>query len=246
MGGIYKGHVSLIKESKKKTGKILVSIFVNPKQFDDKKDFNSYPRNLKNDLKILKKLNVDYLYLPSYQDIYSLKPKNQIYLHSFSKKLCGKTRKKHFEGVINIVNRFLEIVEPKYIYLGLKDFQQLFLISAHIKKKSIQTRVISCKTVREKNGIACSTRNNALDEKQLLIASRVYKYLKYKKKLIRKNITHFNLSNLKKALSKIGLVKIDYIELLNVKKLKKIKNKNENFNIFIAYFIDKIRLVDNI
>ena len=241
MGGLHKGHISLIKESKKKSGKILVSIFVNPKQFNNQKDFNTYPRRLKEDLKILKNLKIDYLYLPNYNDIFNFKTKNSIYLHNFSKKLCGKTRKGHFEGVLNVVNRFLEIIKPKYIYLGLKDFQQLYLIEKHIKKNNIQTKVIPCNTVREKNGVACSTRNNNLSKKQLSVASDVYNYLEIKKKS-----TNLNIIKFKKDLFQLGLKRIDYIELINIKNLKKIKKKTINFKIFIAYYINEIRLIDNI
>jgi len=102
MGGIHKGHIELIKIAKKRFKKVLVSIYVNPKQFNSKNDFRSYPRNLKNDILILKKLKVNYLYLPNYRDLFSFKSKNKIYLHSFNKKLCGKHRKGHFEGVINV------------------------------------------------------------------------------------------------------------------------------------------------
>ena len=246
MGGLHNGHISLIQKSKKKGDKTLVSIFVNPKQFNDKKDFNNYPRNFKKDLKILKKLNTDYLYLPTYQDVFSFKPKNKIYLHNFSKRLCGKTRKGHFEGVLNVVNRLLEIINPKYIFLGAKDFQQLYLINSHIKKKNIQTKVISCKNIREINGVACSTRNNNLNKKQLLLASKVYKYLKSKKKLFKKEFIKINTLNYKKDLIDLGIKKIDYIEVLDTKTLKKNKKKSKNFKIFIAYYINKIRLIDNI
>ena len=119
----------LIKKSQKKDGKILVSIYINPKQFNDQKDFNNYPRNIKKDLKILKKLKVDYVYTYHHIMIFILlKTKNKIFLDKFSKKLCGKFRKGHFEGVLNVVNRFLEIINPKYIFLGKKDFQQFYLI----------------------------------------------------------------------------------------------------------------------
>ena len=241
MGGLHKGHISLIKESKKKVGKILVSIFVNPKQFNNKKDFNTYPRKLKKDVKILKKLNIDFLYLPNYQDIFSFKPMYKIYLHRFSKKLCGKTRKGHFEGVLNIVNRFLEIIKPKYIFLGLKDFQQLYLIKSHIKRKNIKTKVIPCKTIREKNGVACSTRNDNLNKKQFSLASNVYKYFKDKRK-----IKNLNIKKCINDLTKLGIRKIDYIELLDINTLNKIKKKKVNYKIFIAYYINKIRLIDNI
>ena len=137
MGGLHRGHISLIKKSQLFKGKPLVSIFVNPRQFNEKKDYFNYPRNLKNDLKILKHLNVDLIYLPTTKDIFSFRVQNKIFLDKFSKKLCGKTRKGHFKGVINIVNRFLEVIKPKYILLGIKDFQQLILINEHIQKNNI-------------------------------------------------------------------------------------------------------------
>ena len=132
MGALHKGHISLIKKSVKKSKKTLVSIFVNPKQFDNKKDFNSYPKSYKKDIKILKRLRVSYLYKPTYADIYKFKTKNKIFLDQSSKILCGKYRKGHFIGVIDVVNRLLEIIKPKKIFLGKKDFQQLFLIKKHI------------------------------------------------------------------------------------------------------------------
>jgi len=246
MGGLHKGHIYLIKKSKKKEGKTLVSIFVNPKQFNNKKDFDNYPRTINKDMAILKKLKVDFLYIPTYQDIFSFKPKNKIYLDKFSKKLCGKTRKGHFEGVLNVVNRLLEMIKPKYIFLGIKDFQQFYLINRHIRMKNIQTKVIACKTIRESNGVACSTRNNNLNRKQLFLASRIYKYFKTKKDLIKKNYEEFNILDIKKDLLKLGLKKIEYVEILNVNNLRKIKKKSENFRIFIAYYFNKIRLIDNI
>jgi pantoate--beta-alanine ligase len=246
MGGLHKGHISLIKKSKKKGGRVLVSIFINPKQFNDKKDFNSYPRNISRDLKILKRLNIDLLYLPNYHDIFSFRPKNKIYLHNFSKKLCGKSRKGHFAGVVNVVNRFLEIINPKYIFLGLKDFQQLYLIKSHIKKNNIKTKVVSCKTVRETNGVACSTRNNNLSKKELFIASRVYLYLRNKKKLIKRNIKKNNFLKFNDDMEKIGVKKIDYIDFFSTKTLKKTNIKDRNLRLFIAYFINKIRLIDNV
>lgn len=241
MGGLHEGHSVLIKKSKRLKGETLVSIFINPKQFNDKKDFINYPKNLKKDLKILKKLNVNYVFIPKIKDIYNFKPKKKIYLDPFSKELCGKTRKGHFKGVINVVNRLLEIIRPKFIILGLKDFQQLVLIKKHIIKRKISTKIISCKTIREKNGVPCSTRNVRLSKSQLEIASNVYKFLVKKKK--DKRVLQLNL---KKNLKFLGVNKIDYLKLLNLKTLKKPTNVKENFNIFIAYFIKNVRLIDNI
>ena len=183
MGGLHKGHVSLIKKSQTFKGKTLVSIFVNPTQFNKKSDFNKYPRNLNKDLKLLKVLKVDIVYLPNKKDILSFEPKKKIYLDRFSEKLCGRYRKGHFKGVVNVVNRFLEIIKPKRIILGIKDFQQLHLIKKHILMRKISTKTVSCKIIREKKGIACSTRNENLSTNQLNLASKVYQRLsKYKKK----------------------------------------------------------------
>ena len=246
MGGLHRGHLSLIKKAKKYKCKICVSIFINPTQFNKKNDYKDYPRNIKSDIKKLKKLKVNYLYLPTYTDIYSFKTKNKIYIDKFSKQLCGKFRKGHFEGVINVVNRFLEIIKPKYIYLGIKDFQQLTLIERHIKKNEINTKVIKCKTIREKNGVACSTRNLNLNNKQFAIASNIYKYLYSLSKKIKKNYKLFKINSIKKDLISLGANKIDYIEFLNIKNLKSNKSVKNRFRLFIAYYINNIRLIDNI
>ena len=169
MGGLHEGHISLIKQSKKTKLKTLVSIFVNPKQFNKKSDFKSYPRNTKKDIKQLKKLKINYLYIPTFKDIYGFKPKKKVFLDKFSKKLCGKFRKGHFEGVLNVVNRFIEIIKPRYIFLGKKDYQQIYLIKKHIEIRNIRSKIIECKTIRENNGIACSTRNLNLSKNQMII-----------------------------------------------------------------------------
>ena len=238
MGGLHDGHLSLINKCQKKCDKTLVSIYVNPKQFNSKNDFINYPRNLRRDINILKKLKVDYLYLPSYRDLFSFKTKNHDYLHNFSKKLCGKHRKGHFEGVVNVVNRFLEIIKPKYMLLGKKDFQQIFLIKKHIEKNKINTKVIQCNTVREKNGIACSSRNFNLNKKETENLSKIIKFLKKNKRLM-------DIKKISKVIKSFNVKKIDYIELLNTKTLKKPKNKKLKFNIFVAFYLGKVRVIDN-
>ena len=246
MGGLHKGHISLIKQSKKSKLKTLVSIFVNPKQFNKKSEFRSYPRNTKKDIKQLKKMKINYLYIPTYKDLYGFKPRERVYLDKFSKKLCGKFRNGHFEGVLNVVNRFIEIIKPRYIFLGRKDYQQLYLIRKHIEKRGIKSKVIECKTIREKNGIACSSRNINLDKNQIKIASNIYYYLLNLKKNIIKDYSLFNINKIKKDLINLGASKIDYLENYNIKTFKKIKRQSKKFNIFIAYYIKKIRLIDNI
>ncbi len=240
MGGLHNGHISLIKKSKKFKGKNIVSIFVNPKQFNNKKDYSNYPRNLNKDLSILKKLKVDYVFIPNKRKIFSFKPKNNIYLDNFSKKLCGSFRKGHFEGVLNIVNRFLEIINPDRILLGVKDYQQLHLIKQHIAKRKIKTIVVKCNTIREKNGMACSTRNKLLNKKQTEIGSKIYHYLK---KIRKKPV--YSINKMKEIIKNFGVKKIDYLEVFSLKTHKKTSLINKNSKIFIAYYLGNIRLIDN-
>ena len=246
MGGLHEGHEFLIKKAQKKTKKVLVSIFINPKQFNSKIDFSKYPRNLKRDIKILKKLKVDYLYCPNKNDMFSFKTKNKIYLHPFSKKLCGKFRPGHFRGVINVINRFIELLKPKYILLGNKDFQQLVLVKKHILKSKIESIVIPCKTIRSKAALPFSSRNNNLDVQSKLLASKIFRLIKNEKKVIKNNkVKRITLSNLKKRIFDLGIKKIDYIEAINLYNLKKAKKFSENFNIFSAFYVNKVRLIDN-
>ena len=243
MGALHKGHESIIRKSVKGSGKTLVSIFVNPKQFNNKRDLNTYPRNNSEDVKILKKLKVHYLYKPSYDDIYKFKTENKIHLDKFSKELCGQFRKDHFKGVIDVVNRFLEIIKPKSILLGKKDFQQLYLIKKHIKKNKIKTRVFSCKTIRNKYFIAYSSRLNKLNYNEKIKLVRVIKFLKvYKKNLLSKKQT-FNFNEIKKKIISMGVNKVDYIKLIDLKTLK--KPRKNKFNLFYALYIGKVRLIDN-
>ena len=243
MGGLHKGHETLIKESIKKSKNTIVSIFVNPRQFNDKKDFKNYPRDLNKDIKILKRLKVKYLYAPSYSDIYKFEPKRKIFIHNFSKKLCGRFRKKHFKGVLDVVNRFLDIVKPKIMLLGKKDFQQLILIEKHIKKNKIKTKVFSCKTIRDKYFIAYSSRLNKLNYIEKIKLIKIIKFLKrYKKNLLSKKQT-FNFNEIKKKIMSMGVKKVDYIKLIDLKTLK--RPRTSKFNLFYAFYIGKVRLIDN-
>ena len=246
MGTLHKGHISLIKEAKKKSKNILVSIFVNPKQFNSKKDYKKYPRNINKDIKILKKENIKFLYLPDNKDIYSFKPITPIYLHKFSKELCGKFRPGHFKGVINVVNRFLEIVKPKYLFLGEKDLQQLILIQMHIIKNKIKTLVVPCKTLRSNTGVALSSRNLRLNRKDLKIASQISYFLHNNKKELIKKLIKNQKKEIIKKIYLLGAKKIDYIEAVSFKKFKIAKRIKNKLNIFIAYYLNDVRLIDNL
>ena len=246
MGSIHRGHLSLIKKAKKKSKNILVTIYINPKQFSKSLDFQKYPRNINKDIATLKKINIKYLYLPTYKDLYSFKPKSKIFIDKFSKNLCGKFKPGHFRGVINVINRFVEIINPFTIYLGFKDFQQLTLIESHLKKNKIATNVVACPTIRERNGIAMSSRNAKLNKNQVKIAEKVFKYLKLNKKIILSSNTKDNELKIMSNIIKIGATKVDYLKCINLKTLKKTKTIQEKSNIFIAYYLGGVRLIDNL
>ena len=246
MGGIHKGHLSLINKSKKLCKKTIVSIFVNPKQFNNKKDLRSYPRNIKKDLQILNKTKkVDFVYLPKFKDIYQNKKKSKIKLSKKDKILCAKFRPGHFEGVLDVMNRLTKIIKPNKIFMGEKDFQQLYLVKNFIEKK-YKTKVIPCKTVRDRNKIALSSRNSLLNSSNLFYVGKIIRILaNIKKKLkYRENVESFLIYQ-KKILENDFKIKIDYLELRNKKNLENIK-KNKNSRLFIAYYINKVRLIDNL
>ena len=244
MGGLHKGHESLIEISKKKCKKTLVSIFINPTQFDNKEDYRAYPRSLIKDLKILKRLKVDYVYVPTMNQIYKNKsPK--ILLNKSQKILCAKFRKGHFEGVLNILNRFAKLISPKIIFMGKKDYQQFFLVKKFIEK-NYKTKVYPCKTIRNSNMVALSSRNNQLNKtnfnKSGLIANKLFNL----KRLINKNNDKSKglIRVFKKELIKSFDIRIEYMECRNLINLSSDLN-NKPFKLFVAYYLNNVRLIDN-
>ncbi|MBD1163017.1 pantoate--beta-alanine ligase [Pelagibacterales bacterium SAG-MED11] len=245
MGSLHKGHISLIKESLRKTNKTIVSIFINHTQFNNKNDFTKYPRNKKKDLSILKRLNVDFVYLPNANDIYDYKRTKKIKLKKKDKILCAKYRTGHFEGVLDVMDRLVNKISPKYVFMGLKDFQQLFLVKNYIEKK-YKSRVVPCKTIRNSNKLALSSRNLLLGKSALSKAEKLTQNLiNFKKNLSKVKDLKKAIYNQKIKLSKLFNVNIEYLELINEKNLK-IANKTKNSKLFIAFYLDKIRLIDNI
>ncbi len=244
MGGIHNGHISLIKASQKKNKKTIVSIFVNPTQFNKISDFKKYPRDLENDIISLKKFKVNYLFLPTTKDIYKFKAKKFV-LRKKDKILCAKFRKGHFEGVLNVMNRLMSIVKSKDLFMGEKDYQQLHLIRRFLSKK-FNVRINACPTIRTSDKIALSTRNKLLNKKSLEKASHIAKLLiKIKKRTkLHKSKFKVNLSDYKKELEKKFNIKIDYLEFRDEKNLK-LNNFKNKFRLFVAYSINKIRLIDN-
>ena len=244
MGCLHKGHKYLINQSKKKCNKTLVSIFINPTQFNNKKDYLSYPKNLKKDLNILKKLKVNYVYIPNKKEVYSFKRKKAVVLKKENKILCAKFRKGHFEGVIDVMDRLTNIIKPNKIFMGEKDYQQLLLVKKFIEKK-YETKVVSCKTVRNKNSLALSSRNQLLNKEDLIKASKIAMELFQFKKFLKNNKkTKYLLQKKTTFLKKNFGIKIDYLEIRKKNNLKS-SSIIKNSKIFIAYYINKVRLIDN-
>jgi len=244
MGGIHKAHIYIIKKSISLCKKTIVTIFVNKPQFNETTDYKKYPRNIKKDISILRKSKVDYLYLPTTKQIYPSGPNRNIKISSFGKRLCGKFRPGHFKAVVDVIDRFIKIINPNKIFLGEKDMQQLKIIEEFINKNQIKTKVIRCKTIREKNGVACSSRNFLLSKNDFIIASKVYELLYKSKKLLimKKNI----LKEIKNKMFQFGVNKIDYIELIDINKQTRPFKKNKKYKLFVAYYLGSTRLIDNI
>jgi len=244
MGGFHPGHLSLIKKSISQCKKTVVSIFVNKQQFNKKLDFINYPRNLKKDISKIRKLKVDYLFLPTEKHIYPNGVNKNIKISNFKNKLCGKNRPGHFKGVANVIDNFVNILKPQKIYLGEKDMQQLKIIKHFIKSNYKKIKVVSCKTIREKSGLAYSSRNIMLTKEEKKIGSDIYKYLlKNKKKIIN---NYISLLKTKKEILLLGANKIDYVSKININKIFKPYKKKSNYKVFIAYYLRSVRLIDNI
>ena len=244
MGNLHKGHESLIKICKKKTNKTLVSIFINPKQFNSKKDYINYPRTKTSDLKILKRLRVDYVFLPSEKEIYK-KNTLKIKLKKSQKILCAKFRDGHFESVLDVLNRFVGLILPKIIFMGEKDYQQFFLVKRFIETK-YKSRVFLCSTIKDSNKVALSSRNNLLNKTNLTTAGLIANELFNLKLLISKDKKKSNnlITVKKNKLIKDFDIKIEYLECRNLIDLS-LNIQKKPFKLFVAYYLNKVRLIDN-
>jgi len=244
MGSLHKGHISLIRRSLKECNKTIVSIFINPTQFNNKNDYKKYPRNTKRDLLILKKLKVNFVFLPKKRHIYNYRRKSKIKLSKTDKIMCAKYRKGHFEGVIDVMDRLTKIIGPKKIFMGEKDYQQLFLVKNYLLKK-YKIKVISCRTIRGDNKVALSSRNFLLNKKELSIAGKLTQDLiLFKKKLKNRSNIKKAIFLKKKEMSKSFKIYFDYLELRNKNNLK-IDYKIKNSKLFTAFYLNNIRLIDN-
>ena len=246
MGCIHDGHLELIKKCKKLNYFTVVTIFVNPAQFNNQNDLKKYPSQEKKDLEILKKYNVDLVFLPKVKQMYPSGYSSYIKEINFSDILCGKYRKNHFSGVLTIVLKLFLIVQPNTAFFGEKDFQQLFLIKKMVKDLNLAVKIIAIPTVRDANGLALSSRNKLLNPKGLEIAKQIYLNIKKIRYLEYKYAKDLELY-LKKELKKSGLNNIEYVEIRDSSNLKRPKRimKGKALRVFIAVYVDDVRLIDN-
>lgn len=252
MGALHEGHISLIKASTDECKTTIVSIFVNPLQFGPNEDFNSYPRNLENDLKICKENKVDFVFAPTEQEIYSDKESKNNLINppsNLTSILCGKLRPNHFQGVATVVHKFFSLIQPDYAYFGEKDLQQLYIIRWLVNEYDMHIFIRACPIVREKNGLACSSRNEKLTIEQKEIASNLYKSLQLAKQNTRTGFFTASKTILESIvfLSQIPDLNVEYFEARDKDNLKKVNdNKTKGFYFLVAAKVNGVRLIDNI
>ncbi len=219
---MHSGHASLIKQSQKDNQKTVVSIFVNPTQFNNPEDFNTYPKNFENDFSLLKDWGVDVLFFPKSTEIYSDNFKFVISEKDVSKILCGAHRPGHFDGVLTVVMKLLNIIKPQNAYFGEKDYQQYLLILKMVEAFFVPTSIISCPIIREGDGLAMSSRNVRLSPSGRALAPQIFTALK----------SSASVSEVKEKLTSLG-IDVEYCE--------------EHWGrIFIAVFLENVRLIDNV
>jgi len=249
MGALHKGHISLVKQAKNDNDVVVVSIFVNPTQFDKQEDLVNYPKTLDQDLALLENVNCDIVFTPTAEEIY----KKSITSETFSfdgleHQMEGKFRTGHFDGVGTIVKKLLEIVKPTKAYFGEKDFQQLQIIKNMVKNHSISVDIVGCDIYREEDGLAMSSRNARLTKEHRKAAPFIYKTLKQAKE-------KFGIDNAVKVTQWVEnqfknhpLLKLEYFQIADEETLQPIneKDQGQKYRAFIAVFAGEIRLIDNI
>ena len=242
MGNLHEGHLSLIEEAKNYNGKTIVSIFINPLQFGPNEDFKKYPRTIIADIKKLEKIDCDYAFIP--QDNFAKKLKS-IKAPSISRKLCGGNRPGHFDGVLTIINKIFSVILPTHAFFGLKDYQQFILIREFTRKYFPGIKIIGLPIIREKDGLAMSSRNNLLTKDERKIAPYIYKNLKW----IKNNRNKFTIPELVKLSSEKlerHNIEIDYLGIFDKKSLNEVKNFEKGALVAVAAKIGNVRLIDNI
>lgn len=248
MGALHKGHMKLVNRAKKECDILICSIYVNPAQFNNKSDLLHYPRNTKADLKMLRESQCDVAFIPSDSVMYPKAPDIKIGFGQLESILEGYYRPNHFAGVGLVVSKLFNIVHPDKAFFGLKDLQQCLVIEKLVKELAYPVKLVFVPTVRETSGLAYSSRNRRLSEKDLMVAPMIYRALKVAKSKIRQGKTKGAAIASARSFLSGSPIEIEYIDILDLTTYnlaKKIELKNK-YAICIAAYLNGIRLIDNI
>lgn len=246
MGYLHEGHLSLVRIARKKCDYLVVSIFVNPTQFGPKEDLRRYPRDMKRDLRLLKKEGVDLVFNPVAREMYPKGFRTYVEVQEWSRLLCGASRPVHFRGVTTVVLKLFNILQPDVAVFGRKDYQQAVIIRKMVKDLDLDVEVVTGPIVREKDGLAMSSRNIYLHENERNNATVLFQSLKRVKKAYRSG-----LRDPRSAISKMRRMirgkggRIDYIEMVDKNTLEPVKKLKKGTLIAVAVFFGKTRLIDN-
>ena len=251
MGALHAGHLSLVRKALNENNEVVVSVFVNPTQFNRKEDLEKYPRTLERDIKLLNTLsrNDIIIYAPSVSDIYNQNIKAIDFdFDGLENEMEGKFRPGHFDGVGTVVKRLFEIVKPDNAYFGEKDFQQLQIVRKLVEKFQLPVNIIGCEIYREESGLALSSRNERLNLEYKEVVPEIYKILIIAKEKFSKQSPKKITEWVVKEFTKQKLLKLEYFIIADVKTLKQIKRKSskKTYRAFIAVYADEVRLIDNI
>ena len=250
MGALHEGHLSLLKESLIDNKITVISIFVNPTQFNNTEDLKKYPRTLDSDVKKIESLSKDIIvFSPSVDEIYNGKTVSTNFdFDGLENQMEGKHRPGHFDGVGTIVKMLFEIVNPNKAYFGQKDFQQLQIVKKLVSKYKIPVEIIGCPIHRESNGLAMSSRNQRLSEKAKKDAALIYKTLKKSKEIFKTKSANETVKFVEREFLKHPDFELEYFEIADEKTLLtcKRKSKSKKYRAFIAVFVEEIRLIDNL
>ena len=247
MGSLHEGHLSLIRRALSENEKVIVSIYVNPLQFNNSDDLKKYPRDIKNDLQKLEAFSDILAYVPNDDEIYEKDEKKKKYnFGQFTEIMEGKMRPGHFNGVATVVEKLLRMFNPTNAYFGEKDFQQLILIKSLVREQKLKVNIIGCKTIREDDGLAMSSRNKLLNNTERESASHIIKLLKKARQLYKSSTLEETKKNILKDALMIDNLNLEYFEILDTSQLSGFLEQEKEIRAFIACKVGKIRLIDNL
>lgn len=248
MGALHKGHISLVKQSVNENDIVVVSVFVNPTQFNDPKDLERYPRNLEADLRLLEETGCHLVFTPGVNEIYPEPDTRKFNFGNLETVMEGKHRPGHFNGVAQVVSKLFDIVRPHRAYFGLKDFQQLAIIKNMVSQLQLPVEIIPCPIIREESGLAMSSRNELLTANERKNAALISQTLFEAKKLITEKSVPTLAEWITETINKNPFLRVEYVEIVDSLTLQPVENWNETEEIVccVAVFCGKIRLIDNI